>query len=285
MNRPRQALILALLLLVAVNAFVLAGVAANRRGPPDAALLMTERELPLAGNWSRTENSGVALQLNWNRQHEEWLWFDRAKLVELGINAHGLDNVDTSYRDRSLPVKVFAVLEYEGAAWERFRAQQEAARGELDGEVTAGRMTTEAAEHRRREITYALRAGSRLFAVDAGKDPEALRVRYPDGVRYLIVPAEARAVVTWVAERDDEKPNRRIHGRIERILTDTVHIPRRFHATLEAVPERERLHLYRGYHEDSALPRAHYQVRIVFGRRYEPWVESIEPLAAPEAGD
>ncbi|NJC89239.1 MAG: DUF4824 family protein [Desulfuromonas sp.] len=280
MSRPRRTLLQALALLLAVNAFVLTGVAYNRRGTPDATLVMTERELPLAWNWSRAENSGVALQLNWNQPREEWRWFDRAKLAELGITAEGLDEEDASRRHQSLPVKAFAVLEYEGPAWERFKARVETERTGLDGEVAAARMTAAAAERRRKEIAFALRAGSRLFAVDAGGDAEALRTRYPDRARYLIAPAEVRAVVAWTDKHESEKPERRIHGMIERILIDTVHLPRQFHAPLEGIPERERLHIYGGYYDDEVPARAHYQVQIAFGRRYEPWVESIEPLEA-----
>jgi hypothetical protein len=280
MNRFRRPCILAIALLVAVNVFVLAGVAWNRRGTPDATLVMTERELPLAWNWRRAENSGVALQLNWNQSREEWNWFDQAKLVELGIDIERLDEAGATRWDRSLPVKVFAVLEYEGAAWERFRARLNAEQAGLAGEVAAGKLTTEDAERRRKEIAFALRAGSRLFAVDAGADADVLRSRYPDRARYLIAAAEVRADVTWTDKRNSEKPQRRVQGRIERILTDTVHIPRPFHATLEAIPEPERLHLYRGYYDDDAPVRAHYQVRIAFGKRHEPWVESIEPLDA-----
>lgn len=283
MNRFCQPHVLAIALLLAVNAVVLAGVARNRRGPPDAILLMTERELPLAWNWSRSENSGVALQLNWNQPREEWDWFDRAKLDELDIGIERLDESESARRHQSLPVKAFAVLEYEGAIWERFKARVAAERDGLDGEVAAGKLTMEAAERRRKEIAFALRAGSRLFAVDAGVEAEALRARYPDRARYLIAPAEVRADVTWTDKRSSEKPQRRVHGRIERILTDTVHIPRPFHATLEAIPEPERLHLYRGSYDDDAPVRAHYQVRIAFGKRFEPWVESIEPLGAEGA--
>lgn len=282
MKPLRQPMLLALALLLAVNTFVLVGVAWNRRGAPDAELVMTERELPLAWNWSRHENSGVALQLNWNQSREEWAWFDRAKLDELDIATDGLDDAETSRRDRALPVQAFAVLEYEGPAWERFKARKEVERGELDGEVAAGKLTKEDADRRRKEIAFALEVGSRLFAVDAGRDAEALRVRYPDRARYLIAPAELRAAISWRDRRQTEKPERRIHGRIERILTDTVHVPRPFHAVLEGVPQGERLHLYRGYYDDATPARAHYRVRIAFGRRYEPWVESIGPLG-PEA--
>lgn len=280
MKRLRRPMLLALALLLVVNAFVLAGVAWNRRGTPDAALLMTERELPLAWDWKRYENSGVALQLNWNQAREEWDWFDRAKLDELGIATAGLDGADASRRDRSLPVQAFAVLEYEGPAWERFKARQETMRGELDGEVAAGKLTSEEADRRRKEIAFALELGSRLFAVDVGRDAEALRSRYPDRARYLIAPAEMRAALSGRDRHQADNPERHIHGRIGRILTDAVHVPRPFHAVLEGVPEHERLHLYRGYYDDNAPTRAHYQVRIAFGRRYEPWVESIEPLEA-----
>lgn len=279
----RYRMLIALALLLAVNAFVLAGVAANRRGTPDATPAMTERELPLAWSWRDDENSGVALTLNWHHHDAEWGWFDRQKLMDLGIDAGRLDDPDSARRYyRSLPVKAYAVLEYAGPAWERFLMDKHAERDGLDDLVVDGKMEVEAAARRHKEIAVELRVASRLFAVDVGADPEALRARYPDRSRYLVAPAEVRAVADWPAGKDGERPQRRVHGRIERILTDTIHLPRPFHAVMAQLPERERLYANRGYyHADDAL-RPHYRVQLHFGQRYEPWVVAVEPIENPD---
>ncbi len=279
MNRYRM--VIALALLLAVNAFVLVGVAYNRSGAPDAEISLTERELPLA--WSRRadENSGVALTLNWHQHDAEWSWFDRQKLLELGFDGGQLDDPDNLRRRyRTLPVRAYAVLEYEGPAWQEYLAGKRQEQDGLEGQVAAGKMTEEAAARRRKELTVEMRVASRLLAVDVGADPESLRARYPDRSRYLIAPAEVRAVATWPARKDGEKPQRSVHGRIERILTGTIHLPRQFHAQLEQIPDRERLHANRGYYNADDTLRPHYRVRLAAGQRYEPWIVAIEPLAA-----
>jgi len=62
----RLGLIGALALVIVVNGIVLAGVARNRMAPPEATLVITERELWLPGGLDTSdENSGVDMQLRW----------------------------------------------------------------------------------------------------------------------------------------------------------------------------------------------------------------------------
>ncbi len=99
----RYGMMLAILLLVAVNAFVLACIAYNRSGESLAALTQTEREIPLASYWSYRvrENTGLSLRLDWTtnwfmseifynpadfRRSDEIAWFDQAKLESIGFD-------------------------------------------------------------------------------------------------------------------------------------------------------------------------------------------------------
>ena len=68
MNNPinKQA-IMAAALLVLTNIIVLVGVAYNRMGDTETSLLLTERELSLPyRSYSKKENSGLSLRVNWN---------------------------------------------------------------------------------------------------------------------------------------------------------------------------------------------------------------------------
>jgi hypothetical protein len=49
---------------------------------------------------------------------------------------------------------------------------------------------------------------------------------------------------------------------------------------LAEIPDPERIYANQGYFDTGTRLRPHYRVRIVFGKRYEPWVEFIEPLVA-----
>ena len=62
--------LLAWMLVAAVNGAVLSGVAYNRSGPPEARIVLSERELPLAYR-RHEENSGLALRLAWRTIGED----------------------------------------------------------------------------------------------------------------------------------------------------------------------------------------------------------------------
>jgi hypothetical protein len=265
----RRPLWFALALVLAVNAFVLAGVVRNRAGAPDAALTLTERELGLSVGHSREENNGVALELDWNAGEHPLDWFDQGKLAELGFDdTQGTDSDPRPSAARALPKKAFVVLEYEGAAWERYKLRKEQELFELLEDLRQGKIETDQAEDQRAQIEGSLRAGSRLFAVDAGIDPEKLRERYPDRERYIIAPAMVRANEQWEEER------RVLRGHVSAILTDTFHVPSDLHPPLMALPSQGRLSRYQYYQPGQDL-RPRYEVRVGWGKRYEPWVAGV----------
>ena len=117
-------LLLALVLIVTANAFVLSGVVYNRSGPPDAQVVLTERELALPYR-SHEENSGLALRLDWRVLGEEgdryaWRssppWLTPAKLKALGFDLP--EDPEARANDRyartPLPKEVYIVLEQDG---------------------------------------------------------------------------------------------------------------------------------------------------------------------------
>lgn len=271
----RSGLLLTIVFLIIVNIIVMAGVAANRRGVPDASLELTERELPMAWVSHADENTGVALKLNWNLLEADWSWFDHDKLAEFGINIEKLTPDDDNYRYRHLPVPGFAVLEHEGESWKTFIGKRLKERKKLEGNVTDKTMTVEVAERRRKQIDNELRLASRLFIIDAGNDPDSLRLKYPDGSRFLILPAEIRLNWNWEPSTNGAR-KQSYRGSVSRILVDTIHVPSQFHATLEELPEQGRIFPHMSYYNpEEQLGGPRYSVRLNTGSRYEPWIVAI----------
>ncbi len=276
----RNALLAALGLLLAVNALVLAGVSYNRSGQPEATLLLTEREAPLAvRDFGREENTGVALQLDWNRGESTYEWFDAGKAAALGFDTSkppGGDLIYDYYR-RQLPRKAFVVLEYGGAAWERFRDGQKKRLAEEEAEFARGRMTREEIDQARARLRGILQADSRLFPVDVGGDPAALRRAWPDRGRCLILPALVRLGYDWELDPATGRRDRPVlHGTIEEILVDHLHLPLPLAAQLpqENVSGPRISPRYR-YYGTGVLPTPRYTVLLQVGKRHEPWVAEV----------
>lgn len=276
----RAGLMGALGLVVLINGVVLAGVAWNRAGEPEATLVLTERELSMAwGPFRSHENTGVALSLNqaWAASSD---WFDEAKLRELGFEPERYlapDKTAVDWRKQPLPRRAYVVMEFDGPAWAALLQKKEQEIRDMPAQIEAGKQTRQQLEYEQGELERMRNASSRLVAVDVGNDPEALRARYADTRRYLITAAEVHMSYIYQSESggNGEKPVMR--GHIGEILTGTIHVPARFHATLdEAIRKGSAMTSHRpGY---PAEERPHYQVTLYYGRRYEPWVVSIEPL-------
>lgn len=277
----RTGLIAAVVLVIAVNGIVLAGVGFNRSGPPDSSIELTEREARLVG-WN-DENSAVTMRLAWNRHpydEDERSWFDAARLTAVGFDCRKpLDAPDAElHYAKMLPRKAHVVLEYEGRAWtdKLERDQRELAR--LKAELSAGKVTAKAVEDAARRAARERESASRLLAVDAGSDPVALRGRYPDRSRFMIVPAQVR--LHYIGPARGAK-QRRLGGSIERIMVDTLEVPLHLRQGLVALRREGTRNVGDSYppggsYEKPNIPR--YRIRVNGGRRYEPWVSDIRMM-------
>ena len=187
----RRALLAALALLVLVNILVLAGVAWNRSGQPEASLALTERELRLVYRGrGREEDSGIALALTLHHDSYAPAWLDEAKLRELGFRPDRIRLADGRADERykqPLPRRAWVVLEFDGAAWRAVLEERERDLDELPAKVAAGKATLEQIAIGERAVARMKTSGSRLVAVDAGREAAELRARYPDRAQYLIV--------------------------------------------------------------------------------------------------
>lgn len=243
------------------NAAILVNVARNREGAPDAELRITERE---AHSWNYApegEAEMVTLRLHWETPlgaDGQAAWFDRAKLLSLGFEDVPLDG-DTTDAPR-FPTQVrpaYAVFELDGPAWTRWITQYET---RIDSIRAA---TPPDTVNKAPDRLFERKTHTRLFVVDAGLDPAALRARYPDRSMYLILPATVSASFHAGLRERADKPRAPGHasGQVSQLLPGTLHVPR---------PLRDSLLALGVSPPDTGT---HYTVTMKVGRRYVAWVE------------
>lgn len=257
----------AIVLVVLANALVLAGVAWNRSGDPGAVLELTERELAMPyARWSSRESTGVSLSIRLADQDHDWL--DRDKLDELGfdVDRYGEGRRrDWQRQERRL----FVVLEYDGAAFAALLDEQKAGLARRRSELAAGTANRREVEATEAGLARMRTAGSRLVAIDAGADADALRQSYPDPKRHVVT----RALIGMQASPPAGEQGKQImfDGRVYRIMPGRVYLPKRFHESLKRATDEVR-------NAYDAPPR--YRATVRWGRRQEPWISAVEPLSS-----
>lgn len=263
-------------LIVAVNAFVLAGVAWNRSGAPASALTLAQRELSLpyafgldgerggidvALLWRapmRDDNAEAAYDMHYGRGPD---WLDADKLRELGFD---LKDGRDAYRASR---EVYVVLELAGASWQAALAQ---AQRRLDRALARGstdKQDADALTSAQEALKYEQDKASRLFAVDAGLDAATLRQRYPDRHSNAIVAATVTPSVTVI----EGKPL--FSGHIGELSVARISVPHALRGAMEGV-DRTAL--------DSG--RAAFEMDVSWGRRFEPWITAVRPRRPAPAG-
>lgn len=292
MKRATLALAAAAVLLL-TNLVALGGVWWNRQGTPDAELALSERELALPPYWRPLldrEDSGVALQLEvrvlgaddpaepgrwavYGGYNREAAWLDEARLRALGFDLPYADGEAQpgDYGHRELPRHAFIALELDGAAYRHYLQQGEAwatwVRSASDEDIAKILYTTRPSED---EITQRLREArdrdSRLYAIDADSDPEALRARHPDRTRIAIVGAKIRP---YYGSVQVGQPNR-WRGSIDEIDVQHLHVSTRWRGLIDQFVDRR--------HDSENPPR--YTARIAWGKKREPWIVDLQAAEA-----
>ena len=267
----------ALVLIVAANAVVLAGVAWNRSGEPEAALRLTERELAVEnyGMWGGDEKSGIGLRLQWRlpvRDDEQtsyyygpWggeaTWLDEAKLRELGFEPPPPGVPEERRVRREQEKAVYLALEFDGAVYQSAlkRAQEAAAKERAAGGKPKSSYAS-AVEWLEREE----RSSSRLFAVDAGRDAGALRAKYPDRSRYAIAEGRVRPHYRLSVGK------RKTYAHVTAISVPSINVPLESRALFASLSNTHQ-HL-----ERKGAPR--YEALVAYGKRLEPRIVEAKRL-------
>lgn len=280
--KPWRTLAAGAALILLANAVALVGVYLNRSGEPDARMLLTQRELTTPWVWQAArENSGIALALNWrvpvadaadyfdpgygySGGTPEWLDEERMKALGFDLALVGDEAAARRRFERQLPRDVLVVLELGGDAWQQAlqRARQNAARHEAARLANAdSKQFVERAKRAQEQLQHEEQASSRLFAIDAGLDRAALRARYPDRGRFLILRATLRPRL------ENREGKTRVAGYVSGLAATQINLPHALRPALEpALREARR----------SALdPGARFELTLAVGQRLEPWVEAV----------
>ena len=278
---PTRLFIFGFALILIVNVIALVGVAVNRSGKPEAVIQITERELSLPYDMN-DENSGLALRLNWSVVPEikddiylfysHWgspVWFNAQKLTELGfiIGETTCPNEDSKWKE-PLPKDAFIVLEYDGDAYQEALQRAEMFLKKAEAALKANEKDKELQDRFKRakdNLEEELTSASRLFAIDAGLDAGKLRQRYPDRSMFIIM----RAIVELECRSDKNK--RKVAGRIADIRIDKINVPLSYRKLFDSIEAQDK-----SKKPGQKSPR--YKVEVVYGSRFEPWIQRIEKL-------
>jgi len=269
---------LGLLLLLLVNTLVLVGVATNRIDPPESQVILTERELQLPYRL-RNENSGFSLRLEWRvfvsgdsiSSYNSWdspEWLDMAKLKELGFSFSAVRDADDPLdRIQTSKKEVFIVLENDSLYFEKIINIRESEIERVKKEFESDPENQELRDRIRSLIEKLHReqvSGSRLFAMDAGLNAEALRQRYADRHKFILV----KGIIDYrYDDQDTERDNDiKFHGYIAEINNDMIHVSPPYRHMLETLTI------------DKKKGEPRYQVSLAYGRHFEPWVIDVRKL-------
>jgi hypothetical protein len=282
-----RALLAGLALIVISNVVVLGGVAYNRRGEPDSALRLTERELPIqTWRWADNDNSSIDLQLSWRVRPADpsddddpsrvnWDhsvdWLSEQQLRALGFQLADAADSETGEFWRQPSRAVFLALEFDGPAYQAVLTQRRKwlERAEQLAATNAGQAEFEQRlQAARTALESEQQSGSRLFVADADLNATALRARHPDRNHYAVVRGQLR-----VSTNLDVAGKRKTVAFVHAIDIDTVRVPHEYRAHVAPWISADR------YSVRTNPPR--FAAALNFGRRLEPWLTQMESIRIP----
>jgi hypothetical protein len=279
---PLRTLAAGAVLILLANAVALTGVYFNRSGEPEARLTLSQRELGIPWDWRvPRDNSGLVLGLNWRVPDGSAVdysyggygyhggtpeWLDEPRMKALGFDTAAVAETSEGRRrfERQLPREALLVLELAGPSWQQAleRARTNAARHEAARLANAdSKEFAEKAKRAQEQLKNEETRNSRLFAIDVGADRSALRAKYPDRGRYLILKATLRPRL----ETQDKKT--RVTGYVSELAAQRINVPHALRQTLEPELRKPR--------RNGLDPDANFEATVAVGQRLEPWIDAI----------
>lgn len=270
-------------IIVISNAFALVGVSYNRSGEPQSTIMLTERELALPYSYGfAEENSGIALRLNYRTYSESDIlslynykyyggkpdWLKINKLLELGFDVNDSPDKKETIRRYSkiLPREVLLVIEFNGATYQKALKRAEKNWKKANGlheNEPENSDHTKVEERAKSSFLREQNSTSRLFIIDAGLEHDALRKKYSDYTRYLIVPGSVRLSI------DGSKSGfEQLSAYIDDVTIDRVNVPYDYRHVLEPMVS--------GNARNKPEDKPRYAAKLVYGKRLEPWIERVE---------
>ena len=237
----KRVILPALLVMVTVAVFV--GAAGwNRSREPQLTLVLTERELPLAGtNAAPGDHPGARLQIAYEYRHDPLdarNWLPESRLREIGFTFNvpvGSPQAIDTY-DRVPPRIAWVVFEFDGPQWHDIARRRAMAEPRMPGPTMP----------------------SRLVPVDVGLDLDVLRARYPSG--HVIL----RGVI-GLAYVSAANGGPLLYGVLREVLPPAIAVPYAFRSRLEGLAPLER--------SGGAEPR--YEAELAVGALGLPYIRSL----------
>ena len=271
--------ILALALILLVNAFILMGVWYNRSGVAESIVVITEREIRMPYSWSRDETS---VGIDWRilspdgdrySYYDSPEWFDQQKLISLGYELP--EHSTMTKRKHFIETEVILVLEYDGEAYQQTLKnaqrqleiiEQQVEKLDIDNNAKADKNEGDEyllsnLDSAKKNLKYEELSASRLFVIDAGLNKELLRAKYPNNQRYIL----AYGIVDVKFSEANNHHEAKFSGRIDRLSVEYLHIENAMYSKIDQLKPSVR------YSRDDTSPR--FSLDIHYGQKLEPWIE------------
>lgn len=265
-------------LILLSNAAALAGVWYNRQGEPESRLLLSERELHRDWEGPYKENSGLTMRLDWRMPPHNTPDADNCfrghGLSEAQLHALGLPSSGPEPRRDTRPA--WAILELDGPTYQQSlqlaerhllkateRLQQLPDDKQLQAQEKAARLALDSERNEE----------SRLFLLDVGLDPEALRQHYPDRSRYALLRGTVRVWQSCYSETAST-----LSGSFDP-SNERINVPYAWRQILteQLLPE---------HYGNANKP---FTAELSIGQRFEPWLSAVRiaenPATAGDASD
>jgi hypothetical protein len=242
---PNRAVLLAAAaaVLLVSNTWALVSVWRNRGASPGGTVELTERELRLP--FLIGDSTALALDLRWEARSSDPEndrapdWLDATKLAELGFDCRvPLTSPQAREHYGSQSAKLlYAVLE--------LASEAQSKPGRRSGQ------------------------GTRLIAVDVGRDARELRNKYPDEARFVITRALVRPSFED-RDRDGQLlAEPRLRGWIGLLIPNQIFVPKPWCRLLQPLRPRD--------DGPEAMPDGgpRFGAKVSWGANYEPWVREV----------
>lgn len=257
--------IVAFLVLIITNIMILSGVSSNRSSEPTSHTILTERELPISLGYFSKDNNGIFLIFKYRTYTVNWL--NEEKLKKLGFDTEKYKNA--KYQKSILSKEVFIVLENDGNAYQESlkRAEERVMQKQLlYNEDINNKYHKNNYENAKRLLSSEQHTNSRLFAIDAGLSYEKLRQKYDNIEKYIIVRGVMQPYYV---------PG--VGAYIKKLSIQKIHIPLKYSTFLRELSDKikNEAAIY-SYIKLNRNPE--YKVELKYGKRYEPWVVSVDKI-------
>jgi hypothetical protein len=186
------------------------------------------------------------------------------------------DKKAVRYYSHQLPRQAYVVLEFNGDAYQNWLKEAKKRIEEIKQNLVKEKKVKMDIKFIQKEMV----SRSRLFAIDAGLDAQALRKQYSDQSKYIITPAIFEISMNHTSiEMDEPKSSQKryLSGWVRAISIPRIHVTSDYRSFFVSdIKTHTKTYLPKGKPLSDLEPR--YQVTLNYGKRYEPWIADVKKL-------